>query len=71
MTRMSPNMSNPGTATFMTTAAVARFHHHKGQANATWAIADAKQHHDLLPVQPLRNDAVSYLPPLMLTSMPE
>jgi hypothetical protein len=27
-------MSNPGTATFLTTAAVARFHHHKVQANA-------------------------------------
>jgi hypothetical protein len=34
MTRRSPNMSNPGTATFLTTAAMARFHH-KVQANAT------------------------------------
>jgi hypothetical protein len=63
-------MSNPGTTTFLTTATVARLHH-KVQPNATWAIADAKQHRDLVPVQSLRSDVVSHLPPLTPEPMPQ
>jgi hypothetical protein len=64
-------MSYPGTATFLTTAAVARFHFHKVQASAPWAVADTKQPCDLLPVQSFGDDAVSHLPPLTPEPTPE
>jgi hypothetical protein len=57
-------MRNPVTAAILTTTAVAQFHHHEVQMNATWAIAGAKQPRDLPPVQPLRRGPVSHLPPL-------
>jgi hypothetical protein len=63
-------MSNPVTATFLTTTAVARFHHHEVQIKATWAIAGAKQPRDLPPVQLLGRGAVSHLPPLTPEPMP-
>jgi hypothetical protein len=63
-------MSNPGSTTLLTTAAVAQFQHHKVQASATWAIADAKQHGYLLTVLSLRRAAVSHLPPFTPEPMP-
>lgn len=63
-------MSNLGTTTFLTTAAVARFPYHKVQASATWAIANAQQHGHWLTVQSLRSAAVSHLPPFTPEPMP-